>query len=82
MRGNNAHKDAEEEMVAFCLETKFHANVDKVKAELLREIQPGEMEKIPHCKIHRVLLHRQNSSAPELVVLCCAQCGTWRNTSS
>jgi hypothetical protein len=95
MRGvSNAHEDAEEETIAFGSETRFRANVDKVKAKLSREIQPGVLEKIPHCKIHRMLLQRRKSSAPELVycwqvtelypndlMVCCLQCGTWRHTA-
>lgn len=75
-------------------ENKFRANIDKIKSNLANNVQPGFLEKIPHCKIHRMLLQRRKSTAPELVycwqvtelypndlMVCCSQCGTWRHTA-
>jgi hypothetical protein len=76
-------------------DSPFRANVDKIKDSFANEVTPGVLEKIPHCKIHRMLMKkRKNPSAPELVycfqvtelypndvVVCCTHCGTWRHTA-
>ncbi|KAL3914079.1 MAG: hypothetical protein SGILL_006244 [Bacillariaceae sp.] len=94
-KANNAYEEvAEEDTAVLGKDSKFRVNVDKVKAKLSREVQPGVLEKIPHCKIHRMLLQRRKSSAPELVycyqvtelypndlMVCCSHCGTWRHTA-
>ena len=75
--------------------SEFRMNMDKVKDSFCREVTPGVLEKIPHCKIHRMLMKkRKNPSAPELVfcfqvtelypndvMVCCSHCGTWRHTA-
>ena len=73
---------------------KFHGNVDKIKQRLKNDLEPGVLEKIPHCRVHRMAMKkRKNTSAPELVycsqvtelypndiMVCCSRCGTWRHT--
>ncbi|KAL3910602.1 MAG: hypothetical protein SGILL_007629 [Bacillariaceae sp.] len=94
MQGTSAEDDAEENSVVLGTETKFRVNLNKVKEQASREVQPGILEKVPHCKIHRMLLQGRKSSAPELVhcwqvtelypndlMVCCSQCGTWRHTA-
>jgi hypothetical protein len=75
--------------------SEFRANLDKIKDSFAKEVTPGSLEKIPHCKIHRMLMKkRKNPSAPELVfcfqvtelypndvMVCCSHCGTWRHTA-
>lgn len=72
----------------------FRANTDRIKDRFATEVSPGLLEKIPHCRIHRMLMKkRKNPSAPELVycfqvtelypndvMVCCSHCGTWRHT--
>jgi len=76
-------------------EYQFHANVEKIKEKLKHEVEPGVLEKIPHCRVHRMAMKkRKNTSAPELVyctqvtelypndiMVCCSRCGTWRHTA-
>lgn len=73
---------------------KFYGNVDRIKRRLKNDIEPGVLEKIPHCRVHRMAIKkRKNMSAPELVyctqvtelypndmMVCCSRCGTWRHT--
>ena len=73
---------------------KFYGNVDRIKRRLKNDIEPGVLEKIPHCRVHRMAMKkRKNMSAPELVyctqvtelypndmMVCCSRCGTWRHT--
>lgn len=76
-------------------EQQFRANLSRVKERLSHDVQPGTLEKIPHCKIHRMLMKkRKNPTAPEFVyccqvtelypndiMVCCSQCGTWRHAA-
>ncbi len=73
---------------------KFYGNVEKIKERLKQDVEPGLLEKIPHCRVHRMAMKkRKNTSAPELVyctqvtelypnaiMVCCSRCGTWRHT--
>lgn len=83
-----------ENAVTVGTEQKFRVNLERIKDRLSHQVQPGMLEKIPHCKIHRMLLQRRKSAAPELVycwqvtelypndaMVCCSQCGTWRHTA-
>lgn len=74
---------------------RFRANLPKIKARLSQELRPGVLEKMPHCRLHRVLMKKKkNLSAPELVycwqvtdiypnemMVCCSVCGTWRHAA-
>ena len=70
----------------------FRVNAKKIRARLEKEVEPGVLEKIPHCRIHR--LKRKNSTLAELVyccqvtecypnevMVCCSRCGTWRHAA-
>eukprot|EP00980_Cylindrotheca_fusiformis_P014741 scaffold4009_cov124-Cylindrotheca_fusiformis.AAC.21 len=73
----------------------FQADVEKLRQKLSTETTPGSLEKVPHCRIHRMLMKkRKNPTAPELVycfqvtelypnelMVCCSHCGTWRHTA-
>ena len=75
--------------------SEFRANLPAIRDRLANDVEPGVLEKIPHCKIHRLLMKkRKNPSAPELVycwqvtelypndiVVCCSLCGTWRHAA-
>lgn len=73
--------------------TLFRANDIKIRSRLSRAKEPGVLEKLPHCRIHRLRISK-NSSAPELVychqvteiypheiMCCCSKCGTWRHAA-
>mmetsp|Transcript_38106 Transcript_38106/g.42709 ORF Transcript_38106/g.42709 Transcript_38106/m.42709 type:complete len:827 (+) Transcript_38106:148-2628(+) len=76
-------------------ERQFRANVNKINERLKNDVEPGVLEKIPHCRVHRMAMKkRKNPSAPELVyctqvtelypndvMVCCSCCGTWRHTA-
>jgi hypothetical protein len=76
-------------------DSPFRVNVEKIQQKLSTEVTPGILEKVPHCRIHRMLMKkRKNPSAPELVycfqvtelypndvMVCCSHCGTWRHTA-
>jgi hypothetical protein len=73
----------------------FRANARKIRSRLASKAEPGVLEKLPHCKIHRVRTKRKkNSTAPELVycwqvteiypneiMANCSICGTWRHAA-
>ncbi len=73
----------------------FRANMPKIKEKFTQEVAPGVLEKLPHCRIHRMLMKkRKNAAAPEFVycfqvtelypndiMVCCSHCGTWRHTA-
>lgn len=75
--------------------TAFRANERKIRHRLSKLSEPGLLEKLPHCCIHRVRTKRKkNSSAPEFVycwqvteiypndlMVCCSVCGTWRHAA-
>eukprot|EP00536_Pseudo-nitzschia_multiseries_P004682 jgi/Psemu1/323564/estExt_fgenesh1_pg.C_790024 len=76
-------------------EEQFRANLEKIEDRLKHDVEPGVLEKIPHCRCHRMAMKkRKNSSAQELVyctqvtelypneiMVCCSHCGTWRHTA-
>jgi hypothetical protein len=76
-------------------DSQFRAHAAKIIDNFANEVEPGVLEKIPHCKIHRMLMKkRKNPSAPELVycwqvtelypndiMTCCTHCGTWRHAA-
>lgn len=73
----------------------FRANERKIRQRLRSDPEPGVLEKLPHCRIHRVRTKKKkNSTAPELVfcwqvteiyprelMVCCSVCGTWRHAA-
>lgn len=76
-------------------ENRFRANMVDINDRLKHDVEPGVLEKIPHCVCHRMAMKkRKNPSAPELVyctqvtelyptevMVCCSRCGTWRHTA-
>jgi hypothetical protein len=94
--GETSDEDGFEEEPAIAGEKRiFRANSQKIKSRLSRSIQPGVLEKLPHCRIHRMKTKRKkNSNAPELVycwqvtelypnelMVNCSECGTWRHAA-
>mmetsp|Transcript_12609 Transcript_12609/g.30520 ORF Transcript_12609/g.30520 Transcript_12609/m.30520 type:complete len:885 (-) Transcript_12609:951-3605(-) len=78
-------------------EKRFKADLDAIKKSLSQDVQPGVLEKVPHCKIHRMRIKKMTknpSSVPELVqcfqvtelypndmMVGCSQCGAWRHAA-
>jgi hypothetical protein len=73
-------------------ETFFRVNKQKIRNRLARIVEPGVLEKLPHCKIHR--LKCKGKKIPELVfcfqvtelypndvMVNCSICGTWRHAT-
>lgn len=92
--GETTDEDAfEEEPTPSGEKGVFRANSRKIKNRLSRLVQPGVLEKLPHCKIHRIKSKRKkNSNSPELaycwqvtelypndLMVNCSVCGTWRH---
>lgn len=90
---SNFDGDYEENEIVLGAERQFRANVKIIKERLDNDVKPGVLEKLPHCRIHRMTMKkRKNQSAPELVfctqvtevypnepMVCCTRCGTWRH---
>lgn len=73
----------------------FKTNQRKIQDRLTQDLKPGVLEKLPHCKLHRLLMRRKkNLPVPDLVycwqvsdmypndtIVCCSMCGTWRHAA-
>lgn len=94
--GETSDEDNFEEEPRVAVESgTFRANARKIRSRLASKAEPGVLEKLPHCKIHRVRTKRKkNSTAPELVycwqvteiypneiMANCSICGTWRHAA-
>jgi hypothetical protein len=94
--GETSDEDNFEEQSRFAVESAtFRANARVIRSRLASKAEPGVLEKLPHCKIHRVRTKRKkNSTAPELVycwqvteiypneiMANCSICGTWRHAA-
>jgi hypothetical protein len=94
--GETSDEDNFDEEPRFASEgATFRANARKIRNRLATKAEPGVLEKLPHCKIHRVRTKRKkNSTAPELVycwqvteiypneiMANCSVCGTWRHAA-
>jgi hypothetical protein len=96
--GESSDEDNFEEHVDaadVCL--RYRANEQVIRDRLATQLQPGVLEKIPHCRIHRVRNKSNknpNTNAPELVycwqvteiypkdiMVNCSECGTWRHAA-
>ncbi|KAL3944175.1 MAG: hypothetical protein SGBAC_001732 [Bacillariaceae sp.] len=76
-------------------ESQFRVDVDRCRDALAQAVTPGILEKIPHCRVHRMnMMKKKNPMAPELChcfqvtelypnehMLCCSICGTWRHAA-
>ena len=70
-------------------------NLPLIRRRLAQDVKPGVLEKLPHCKLHRLLMRRKkNLPVPDLVycwqvtdiypndtMVCCSKCGTWRHAA-
>lgn len=76
-------------------DSSFRIDADESREVLANVVKPGILEKIPHCRVHRMnMLKKKNPMAPELChcfqvtelypnehMICCSICGTWRHAS-
>jgi hypothetical protein len=74
-------------------DTLFRADARKIQNRLANDVQPGVLEKIPHCKIHRLKMKRKKGgNIPDHafcwqvtetycndIMVCCSICSTWRH---
>jgi hypothetical protein len=87
--------DFEEDPSSQGQQPALRANLRIIKKRLANDLRPGVLEKIPHCKLHRLLMRRKkNLSVPDLVycwqvtdiypndiMVCCSRCGAWRHAA-
>ncbi|KAL7575944.1 hypothetical protein ACA910_000740 [Epithemia clementina (nom. ined.)] len=71
----------------------LRVNERKIVERLQTELEPGFLEKIPHCRIHRIKRKSAGSLAelvycfqvtecyPGEMMVCCSVCGTWRHAA-
>lgn len=86
------YQDSEEVLGKDC---QFRIDVDYCREVLANSVKPGVLEKIPHCRVHRMnMMKKKNPMAPELChcfqvtelypnehMLCCSICGVWRHAA-
>jgi hypothetical protein len=71
----------------------FRADLQEIQRRLGTELEPGVLEKFPHCRIHRMAMKTQKvANAPDHAfcwqvtenycndpMVCCSVCSTWRH---
>jgi len=76
-------------------EKAFRANGPAIRKRLATTMEPGVLEKLPHCRIHRMAMRQMKvASAPDHAfcwqvtenyshepMVCCSVCNTWRHAS-
>jgi hypothetical protein len=82
-----------EEPGIFRHDSLFYGDTKKIRDRLANDVEPGVLEKIPHCKIHRLKTRAQKgANIPDHafcwqvtetyctdVMVCCSICSTWRH---
>jgi len=72
--------------------TNLRANPKKIRSRLSNEMEPGVIEKLPHCRLHRLrtkyttvsellFCFQVTESYPNDPMVCCSRCGTWRHAA-
>ena len=94
--GEESDEDTfEEESSIAAKASPMKINLPKIRRRLAQDVKPGVLEKLPHCKLHRLLMRRKkNLPVPDLVycwqvsdiypndtMVCCSKCGTWRHAA-
>jgi hypothetical protein len=86
-------EDFVEEPGLFNEDTPFRADQRAIKARLANEVEPGLLEKVPHCRIHRMKTRLlKGATIPDHafcwqvtesyctdIMVCCVICSTWRH---
>jgi hypothetical protein len=76
-------------------ESPTELSVSKICDNLANKVEPGVLEKLPHCKIHRLRMTKKNAGAaqefahcvqvtdlyPNELMVNCTGCGTWRHAA-
>jgi hypothetical protein len=96
-RRMHGEKSDEEDFVSepgpFNEDSPFRANLQLIKSRLANEVEPGVLEKVPHCRIHRLKTRLQKGATiPDHafcwqvtesyctdIMVCCSICSTWRH---
>jgi len=88
--------DFDESISSEAQPTKFRANKQMIQKRLATSVEPGFLEKLPPCKLHRVRSkNKKNPSAqiemvycfqvselyPKDIMLNCSVCGSWRHAA-
>jgi len=88
-------EDIEEPSLSSETDCQFRADLEMVRQRLATESEPGMLEKVPHCRIHRMAMKSQKvASAPDHAfcwqvtenycnhpMVCCSICSTWRHAA-
>lgn len=72
--------------------TNFRAYGKKIRDRLSKSVQPGLVEKVPHCRLHRLRSKYETvtellfcvqvaESYPNDMLVNCSKCGTWRHAT-
>ena len=89
-QGESSGEDDFEEDKDLFRETNLRANPRKIRYRLASDKEPGVIEKIPHCRLHRtrtkyttvselLFCFQVCESYPNDLMVCCSKCGTWRH---
>lgn len=97
-RLNNEKSDEEDfndEPVLTCEDAPFRADGPAIRKRLSQNVEPGVLEKLPHCRLHRLAMRSMKvASAPDHAfcwqvtenycnepMVCCSVCSTWRHAA-
>lgn len=95
-RMNGEETDEEnfvEEPSLFKEDSSFRADTRKIQSRLSNDVNPGVLQKLPHCKIHRLKTRKlKGANIPDHafcwqvtetycndIMVCCSICSTWRH---
>lgn len=95
MHGEVSDEEDFVENGTFTADSPFRADLPAIRKRFSKDVTPGVLEKIPHCKIHRARMKSTKSgSTPDHafcwqvtesycndVMVCCSVCSTWRHAS-
>ena len=88
-------EDFVEEPILTSEETPFRADGRLIRKRLAQDIEPGVLEKFPHCRVHRMAMRSMKvASAPDHAfcwqvtenycneqMVCCSVCSSWRHAA-
>lgn len=91
-QGETSDEDDFEEDKELLKETHLRANPRKIRSHLANEMEPGVLEKLPHCRLHRMrtkystvsellFCFQVTESYPNDIMVNCSRCGTWRHAA-
>ena len=91
-QGETSDEDDFEEDKELLKKTHLRANPKKIRSCLASEMEPGVLEKLPHCRLHRMrtkyttvsellFCFQVTESYPNDLMVNCSRCGTWRHAA-